>query len=161
MVAAFREDAVPIDLEIAKKVPEKEEANLVVVREGGVVFIGYSKGLRDVAEIVLEKPNILRGASIADRVVGKAVATICAVRGVRAVYGGIMSMSGLKVLREKGVKARYDRLVEFIEAERGGICPFEELVLDVEEIEDAYELLLERFKRVFGRGGKRYLRGSV
>ena len=154
MVAAFRRNAMPIDLEIAKKILEKEKANLVVVREGKAAFIGYSKGLRDVAEIVLEKPNILRGASIADRVVGKAVATICVVRGVKAIYGGTMSISGLKVLREKRIEAHYDRLVEFIEAESGGICPFEELILDVEEVEEAYELLLERFRRVFGRGGK-------
>lgn len=143
---------MPIDLEIAKKILEDEKANLVVVRRGKAAFIGYSTGLRDVAEIILEKPYILEGASVADRVVGKVVATICTVRGVRAVYGCVMSVSGLEVLEKNRVEAHYSRLVEFIEAKSGGICPFEKLVLDVDEVEEAYELLLKRFKQVFRKG---------
>lgn len=152
MVASSREDAVSVDLEIAKKVLEKEKANLTVVKQGRIVFVGYSEGLKDLAEIVLKKPHILKGSSIADRVVGKAVAVICAVMGVKAVYGCAMSISGLKVLREGGVEACYDKLVGFIEAGDGRVCPFEKLILEVEEAEEAYEVLLEKLRQVFGRG---------
>ena len=138
------------DLEIAEKILREREANLVVVRNGKEIFTGFSNGLKDLAEIVLEDPKILRFSSIADRIVGKAVAVVCVAERVRAVYADMVSFSGLRTLRRGGVKVRYEKLVNFVRGRDGRICPFEMALLGVEDLKEAYERLLREFRKAFG-----------
>jgi len=138
------------DLIIARKMLEEKSANLVVVRNGEILFAGYNEGLKDLAWLALNSPHILESASVADRVVGKAAAVIFAMNRVEAVYGFLMSIQGYQVLRENDVKAFYQKLVEYIKTPKGEICPFERLALDARGLREAYGGLIKRFREVFG-----------
>ncbi len=139
------------DLEIAERILKERAANLVVVKNGKEIFIGFSDGLKDLAEIVLENPRILRHSSIADRIVGKAVAVVCVVESVRAVHADVVSASGLRTLKEGGVEVSYNQLVEFVKGRNGKMCPFERIVLSVKDPSEAYEKLLKGFRQAFKR----------
>lgn len=139
------------DLDIAKKVLFEKNANLVVVRDGEILFLGRSNGLGDLAEIVLRNPGILKSSSIADRIVGKAAAVIYSVNRVKAAYACLLSKHGLEVLEKNGVEVHYERLAQHIEGRDGGICPFERLILEIGEERTAYRLLLEKLREILRR----------
>jgi len=136
------------DLIIAQKALAERGANIVVARGGMVLFTGWSKGLRDLAKIALESPEILDGSSVADRIVGKAAAIIFAVNGVEAVYAPTLSRHALDVLEKSGIKFHYEKLVPHIEAHGEGICPFERLIMDIADRDEAYRRLIERFREL-------------
>jgi len=146
----MKNSACSRDLLIARNLLEEKSANLVVVRDGNALFIGYGKGLSDLAKIVLNSPSILENSSIADRVVGKAAAVIFAVNGVKAVYSPLMSIRGYEVLIRHGVKTSYQILIDYVKSPEGGICPFEQLILDIDELHEAYGVLIRRFREMFG-----------
>ena len=136
------------DLTIARKVLAERSANIVVVRDGMILFTGWSKGLRDLAKITLESPRILYGSSIADRIVGKAAAIIFTVNGVKAVYALTLSKHALRELERSRIEFHYERLVSHIEGPSEGICPFEKLVMDIIDYNEAYRRLIERFREL-------------
>lgn len=142
------------DLVLAGRALSERGANLVIARDGRILFTGYSRGLRDLAKIALEDPGMLGGSAVADRVVGKAAAIICSINGVRAVYAITLSRHALEELEKAGVEFHYERLVPHIEAPGGGICPFEKLVMDLGDRGAAYRRLLERFREL-GWGPRR------
>jgi len=91
---------LPDDLVLAKKIMLEGDASLVVVRDGDVLFIGRSGGLKDLAKIALEEPSLLEGSSIADKVVGKAAALIFSMNRAKAVYASLISSYGLEELQK-------------------------------------------------------------
>ena len=139
------------DLAFARKIMLERGASLVVVRDGDVLFIGRSGGLKDLAKIALGEPSLLEGSSIADKVVGKAAALIFSMNRAKAVYASLISSYGLEELQKSRIRVSYERLVPYIEAPGGGICPFEKLVLGFGDPREAYRRLLEKFEEVFGR----------
>jgi len=136
------------DLMIARRALAERGANIVVARGGMILLMGWSRGLRDLAKIALKSPEILNSSSVADRIVGKAAAIIFAVNGVEAVYAPILSRHALDVLKRSGIKFHYERLVPYIEAPGGEICPFERLIMDIADRDEAYRRLIERFREL-------------
>lgn len=136
------------DLMIARRALAEGGVNIVVARGGMILFTGWSRGLRDLAKIALESPEILNGSSVADRIVGKAAAIIFAVNGVEAVYAPTLSRHALDVLERSGIKFHYERLVSHIEAPGGEICPFERLIRDIADPDEAYRRLIKRFREL-------------
>jgi len=74
--------------------------------------------------------NELTGASMADKVVGKAVALLVRYAGIVAVYAGMMSESAKKALHGTGIDYSYAKLVPKILNRAGDdLCPMEKLSL--------------------------------
>lgn len=86
------------------------------------------RGVRDLLRLLREEPEALRGASVADKVVGKGAAALMALGGVREVYALVMSRKALELLDREGVKVDYETLVDIIINRAGtDICPVEKL----------------------------------
>lgn len=130
------------DLKMARKRLDENGLTLCVVKEDKILFkslLGGISGFLTVVEIFGRK---LEGASIADRVVGKAIALLCVYSRVKAVYASVLSMNGKTVFEEHGVHHEWDQLVECVLGVDGvGICPFEKLSLDISDPAKAYEEL--------------------
>lgn len=133
------------DLEKARLALKNRDLNLVLVRDGELIFesrLPRVKGLLEIRENVGEKT---RESSLGDKVVGKAVALICAYLEVQAVFGGVMSEGAEEVLENEGIPHIHEKLVPFIKDEKDGTpCPFEELVKNWEDPEKAYWELKSR-----------------
>lgn len=76
-----------------------------------------------------------------DKVVGKAAALLMIRLGVESVHGEVMSKLADEVFTKAGMKHSYDLLVERID------CQTEEILLNVDDAEIAYEILCRRAKR--------------
>jgi len=121
------------DVELARKKLMAEVLSLVVVKQGRTLFTSSESGVRGLIEAIRECGSSLNGAALADRIVGKAAALLCAYAKISRVYACVMSRPGSAVLRRFLVPFEHRTLVRnILDRHRTGICPFEKLVLDVD-----------------------------
>lgn len=111
--------------------------------------LSLTSDLRGVMPIIdfINKGYDLSGASVADLVVGKAAAMLFIKAGIKDVDTIIISKPALKVLEEHHITVKYEKLVDnIISRDKTGLCPFESLVLDVDDVSIAYKLIVEKIE---------------
>lgn len=100
--------------------------SLVVAGDGIRTFDG--RGISDLYGLLTEHPGWLRGASVADKVVGKGAAALLILGGVRELFAGVVSTSALGLLKDSGLPVRFSQEVAHIVNRKGdGVCPVETL----------------------------------
>ncbi len=113
--------------------------SMVIVKNGRVLFETRKHGLSGLIEALDKYMERLRGASIADKVVGKAAALLIAYAGIVDVYASILSIHGMQELEKHGIHYRYGKLVKYIAGRRRGeVCPFERLTMNISDPAEAY-----------------------
>lgn len=111
--------------------------------------LSLTSDLRGVMPIIdfINKGYDLSGASVADLLVGKAAAMLFIKAGIKDVDTIIISKPALKVLEEHHITVKYEKLVDnIINRDKTGLCPFESLVLDVDDVSIAYKLIVEKIE---------------
>ncbi|MDR0892288.1 MAG: DUF1893 domain-containing protein [Mediterranea sp.] len=102
------------------------------------------RGVSDLYRLLTQEPEFLRGALVADKVVGKGAAALMVLGGIAEVYTDLISTSAFELLRRYGpnVKVSYAKEVPFIwNRTRTGGCPVETLCGDVERPEEMLPLI--------------------
>ncbi len=103
--------------------------SLVVAGDGIRTFDG--RGISDLYGLLTEHPDWLRGASVADKVVGKGAAALLILGGVRELFAGVISTFALGLLEDSGISFRFAKKVPNIINRKGdGFCPVEILCKD-------------------------------
>lgn len=74
------------DLELARQIFHAEGVSFVIVMQGSALARGTHDGIGELLEAVERLGDATRGASLADKIVGKAVAMVAAYGGVCAIY---------------------------------------------------------------------------
>lgn len=114
----------------------------LAVYNGGKVVTFNERGIKTLLRLIKEDRSLLVGATVADKVVGKAAALLFINGGVKNIYGGVMSVSATKILRAYGVQYSYGALVERIINRNGeDICPMEKAVTACSDPKDAVDVL--------------------
>ena len=130
------------DLEIAKKRLDEKRLTLSIVKNGNVIFEATSHGVSDFLKAIEKFRNEFDGASVADKIVGKAIAFLCVYAKVKAVYAVILSKKAKVVFEENMLHHEWNSLVEnILDTEKTGICPFEKLAMEISNPTDAYRRL--------------------
>lgn len=75
----------------------------------------HSTGVADLYDLFRQEPSFMKGACIADKVIGKAAAGLMVLGGIRRVYADVISQPALTLLHDANVEVTYIRLVPFIE----------------------------------------------
>ncbi|MCC8071942.1 MAG: DUF1893 domain-containing protein [Bacteroidales bacterium] len=102
----------------------------------------HSRGIADLYELYTSCPEILQGASIADKVVGKGAAALMILGGVRVVYAQVVSQSAKKLLQEAGVEISFDTVADYIiNRQATGMCPVEKLCSQAITAEECLPLI--------------------
>ena len=97
-----------------------------VIRSGDVIRIFRERGVKDLFRLLKEEPVMLRGAFIADKVVGEAAAALMVLGGVRELFADVISHSALELLARYRVRVSYTVAVDhIINRTRTGWCPME------------------------------------
>lgn len=103
----------------------KEQCSCVILSKGKL-YKGYNRGVADLYRLLHEEPELLSGAWIADKVVGKAAAALMIKGGVEYVHADTISTHALELFGETDIQVVYDRLTEHIINRDGtGWCPLE------------------------------------
>jgi hypothetical protein len=130
------------DLKLAEQRLKEKKFNLLIVKDGKIVFATKSYGIRGLLQAMEKLGNQLSGSSVADNVVGRAAAMLCAYFKASSVFAVTISEEGEKMLKENKVSYRFEnRVPNILNYERTDICPFEKLVIGLTKPEEAYEKL--------------------
>ncbi|MGA2309351.1 MAG: DUF1893 domain-containing protein [Candidatus Bathyarchaeia archaeon] len=130
------------DLRIAKKRLGEEGLTLSIVKDEQVLFETASHGISGVLRAIQELGERLNGASVADKIVGKAIALLCLYARIEGVYGTVMSREAKKLFEENKVHAEWDELIgNILDKCKSATCPFERLTAGITDPEEAYKKL--------------------
>ena len=122
----------------------REKCSLVVKNHD--IVTTYSKpGVRDLEYLLDHDPEMLHGATIADKVIGKAAAAMVVVGGVKELYAEEMSTKAIPILEEAGIAYTYGTLVDTIK-EEGDRCQLEKITAPATTPEETVALLRAHFE---------------
>ena len=114
-----------------------EGLTLVVKSSDGIIHRFTQRGVKDLLTLVTERPDVLKGALVADKAVGKAAAACMVTGGVCQVHADVMSEPALALLQTHGITTNYGTLVDHIINRAGdGWCPMERLSRDLDDPEE-------------------------
>lgn len=124
-----------------------EGLTLVVKCGNGEIHRFTQRGVKDLLTLVQERPEVLRGALVADKAVGKAAAACMIVGGVKRVHADVMSEPALALLQAQLVDAEYGQLTHHIINRDGtGWCPMELLSRDLDDPNEIVQKIKDFFK---------------
>jgi hypothetical protein len=122
------------DLEHAKQILHSSAYTFVVVKDGRELAHGARDGIGELLELVHCEGERLRGASLADKIVGKAVAMVAVYAGITGIYTPLGSDAARRVLDQYGIPFQSERTVPLIRNKRDdGPCPLERLTEPLSE----------------------------
>ncbi|MCT4606304.1 MAG: DUF1893 domain-containing protein [Marinisporobacter sp.] len=131
------------DIYLAKEILEEEGRTLVIVKEGKVIFSSKDKGIKPMYTAIDTMKEKLRGASVADRVIGRAAAMLCTYANIKELHTKIISEGAVEVLENSQVIFAYEKKSLYIKnRDKTGMCPVENLSKDI----DKPVLLLEKIR---------------
>jgi ferredoxin len=124
-----------------------EEGRSIVVARGGVISATSDKrGIVPALEML--DAGKLKGALVADKIVGRAAAAIFVAGGVKKVYASVMSDGAKALLEKSGVVAGAGKTVEtIINRDKTGMCPMESAVKDLQDVGKMVETLRKAIKK--------------
>lgn len=109
------------------------------------------RGVADLYGLLKDNPVFLRGASVADKVVGKGAAALMILGGIKELYADVISTPALDLLRAAGINAGFAQEVPYIENQmKTGWCPVEKLCSQAQSAEACLPLI-ERFLLKLGK----------
>ncbi|NOY78045.1 MAG: DUF1893 domain-containing protein [Calditrichaeota bacterium] len=133
------------DLEMAGEILRKGGLSFVVVKDGQVLAKETGPSVQPLAKFLKEHSEEVKGASLADKVVGRAVAILSAFHGIKAVFALLMSEGAVKFLQSHEIHYEYQTRVPVILNMRGdGPCPIEKSLSLAETPEEGMQILRER-----------------
>ena len=118
---------------------------IAILTSSGEAITSRERGVATLMRLLAERAEVLRGAVVADKVVGRAAAALFVVGGCRRLHTAVLSRAGEEMLRGSAVEYTYDILTEAIINRRGdGFCPMEMVTAEAKSAEEAYAILKER-----------------
>ena len=115
---------------------KSDKAACVVLRDGAVVKTAEGRGIGPILGLFDE--GVLAGATVVDKIVGKAAAMVMTAGGVTACYALTVSKTALSWFRAHGVAVEYETCVDVIINRQGdGPCPMEQTVKEIENEDEA------------------------
>lgn len=122
-----------------------------VICSGSDSRIFRERGVKDLYRLLREEPEFLRGAFVADKVVGKAAAALMILGSVDAVYAAVMSTPARELFRRAGTEAACgEEVPHIINRTQTGWCPLEMRCYALETPEECLERIGE-FLQTIGR----------
>lgn len=119
-----------------------------VIRNGEIRTF-TQRGVADLYDLLNGEPVFLKGAQVADKVIGKAAAALMVLGGVAEVYTDIISESALVLLRQAGIRVDCREVVARIRNRaKTGWCPLETICYEEKEAENMYPLIRDFIERM-------------
>ena len=128
------------DLETAKTQLIQNHLTLIFIKNNNILFKTKSHRIFGFLTAIQELDRKLENASVADKVVGRAVALLCAYARIKAIYAETLSMKAVDVLEKAGVTYEWKGIVDTIlDTNKNDVCPFEKTAAQISSPKDAYE----------------------
>lgn len=124
----------------------KDDVTFAAVGKEGI-YTSEQRGVKPILDKIDSDPNFFDGASVADRVIGKAAAMLLEKYGVVEIYAQVTSEYAAAYLENKSVKLNYEKKTDFIMNRSGtDMCPMEKAVLNVNNADEGEILIRNKIK---------------
>ena len=113
-----------------------------IIHNNGATRTFHERGVKDLHRLLTQEPEILRGASLADKVVGKGAAALMIAGGVKWIYADVISKAAMVLFEQSRVEVQYGEIVPNIINRAGtDICPVEKLCRNCKTAEECLPLI--------------------
>ena len=113
-----------------------------IIRNNGTTRTFHERGVKDLHRLLMQEPEILSGASLADKVVGKGAAALMIAGEVAWVYADVISQAAMELFEQSRVEVQYAEIVPNIINRAGtDICPVEKLCRDCQTAAECLPLI--------------------
>ena len=114
----------------------------LLVRNKGITTQHVEHGVNDLLELVKTEPERLRGAVVADKVIGKAAAAIMTEAGVKAVYTNIVSTPAKQMFEDADIKiVATEEVPMILNRNQSGQCPIDSRLNEAQTAEECLKIL--------------------
>lgn len=108
-----------------------------VIGKADTITTFHQRGVKDLYELLRQKRELLDGASIADKVVGKGAASLMIAGGIKELYAEVISEAAMELFDQHGIMVQYNtRVPHIINRTRDDICPVEKRCAKCKTIEE-------------------------
>jgi len=136
--------------DLQKAIQNLENHSIVCVKDEAII-INDRNGISPLMYLIANNVD-LKGYSMADAFVGKATALLANYVGIKEIYTPTISQSAIDYLKTTNIQFHYDHVVAFIlNRKKDGPCIMEQTIKDVNDCNQAYELLKNKLIRIYGR----------
>lgn len=123
---------------------KKTTWTFIVIKNGQIVYRSKKEGLRPLIFCLKYKKDILRGATVYDKIIGRAAAYLMIYGRAKNVMTPVISRSALKEFQKYKMPVQYRKTTGKIMNRRGDdLCPMEKLSKNKNPDEFA-RIMLER-----------------
>lgn len=138
--------------EQAKTALAEGQVTFAVVSVQGEIRTSTKKGIVPIMELLTAEAQFLEGASVADKVIGRAAALLLVKGKISSLYAAVISSHAVEVLRNNGMSFEYGKMVPYIiNRSQDGMCPMEATVLEEMDAEIAFIKLQKKLAELTGR----------
>lgn len=96
-----------------------------VIANKGKIRTFTQRGVADLYDLLTQEPEFLKGALIADKVVGKGAAALMISGGIKELYTDVVSSNAMNLFQTSDVKVSFAQEVPFIwNRDHTGWCPW-------------------------------------
>jgi hypothetical protein len=114
------------DLDRAKEKLVSDNLAICIIKDGEAIYTSKEKGIYPIYNAYISMKERLEGASIADRVIGKAAAMICKSAKIKNLYSVIITEQAVKLLEDTTVE--FSKVVPYIKnRDQTDLCPIEKI----------------------------------
>ena len=116
----------------------------VVCSLTGEVIEFHNPGVKDLFNLVATRQQVLEGASVADRVIGRGAALLLVLGRIERVFAQLISSQAVQVFQDADIRVDYETIVpNIINRDGTDICPVEKLTMSISQPELAFEKIRE------------------
>lgn len=113
-----------------------------VISNNGEVSTYRQSGVQDLYDLLSEGGEKLKGALVADKIIGRGAAAMMVLGGVKAVNTHTISTPALQMLRNGGVKVYFDTEVDYIEnRHKTGQCPLDSRLQNLTDPKECWPVI--------------------
>ena len=138
------------DLDIAKEKLASDDLAICIVKDGEIIYTSREKGIYPIYHAYISMKEELIGASIADRVIGKAAAMISKSANISNLYSVIITEKALALLENINVEC--SQTVPYIKnRDKTDLCPIEKISRttdDTNVLIEEIKVFLKRIERI-------------
>lgn len=120
-----------------------------VIANGEKIRTFTQRGVADLYDLLTMEPEFLKGAIIADKVVGKGAAALMILGEIKELYTDVISTKALDLFQKSEVKVDFTQEVPFIwNRNHTGWCPVETMCSEENSAENILPLIRDFLERM-------------
>lgn len=118
-------------LKLARETLYNENQKIVIVNNNSIIYKNDGFGIKPLYSAYIKVKEQMKGASCADRVIGKAAAWIYKEADIKELYCDVITTRAKNMLLDSGIEVVFIEEIDFVEnRDKTGMCPVETLAKD-------------------------------